>query len=150
MKPAFGEYHSIKLLTKGKIRMNPYILVRIECALFEGYSLFWQSGTYCAEDILVRVMNAVSPDKKQKITLEWDEKGEICFAFSPCARISARVYPAYETALLCKSLDEAFRKTPADGDGEAYSREIIFSLVYGPDNIKGVNEMLMKRWVFAN
>ncbi|MDD4125356.1 MAG: hypothetical protein PHW77_06520 [Eubacteriales bacterium] len=129
--------------------MCSYILMQINCGLFEGYSLFYQDSVSCAESIAVQMIHSVSTDKKQKITLEWEESGAICHAASQSASVRAKVFPVSETELLCETLAEAFRLDAYEPKGRC-KYGLIYSLIKGPANIRRVNEMLMDRWVFAD
>ncbi len=132
--------------------MHPYVLIHIDCGLFEGYSLFYLNGINCAESIAVQMIHSVSTDKKQKIAVEWDEECGICRAVSREASVCTKVYTVSETALLCEALTHAFGLDRCGklSTTEKKRRETIYSLLEGPERIKYVNEMLMDRWVFAD
>ena len=128
--------------------MFSYILMHIECMLFEGYCLFYQSSSDYAGLVSVKVANSVSEDKRDKITLEWDDR-QILHTCSKSAYIRAKVFLPDDIPDLCHALADAF-------DLDVYSPEgrrkylLIFSLMKGPANLCTINKMLMERWVFAD
>lgn len=128
--------------------MNTYILLQIQCKYFFGYCLFCQQDGRYAENIVLTVLNSVSPVKRQRITIEWDENN-ICHAFSPAATVEAKLFLPCETERLCAILADALNPDIFTNAGRRQYLDI-FSLINSPANIGKINEMLINRWVFAD
>ena len=126
-----------------------YLLVSVNSAIYTGYSLFRANTNEEAVLMLMEMTLTLNYEKSPDIEVCWDETKTMCTVKCEGSQLQGKLYEIDMASELCDILLDAFNISETDIDEKKKSEyQKIISLKEGIKNIRVVDLMLKKRWVY--